>query len=108
MFMTVGERVSGTYCGTLLSRERLGLEEAEEGQALWVNVRLEAFDRDDAVLRRDVIPVRREPRGIMLEESPASPPRLPISVEVRSIEATPGAEDRRSCCFAPGPAPACC
>jgi hypothetical protein len=61
---------------------------------------------EDAVLRRLDVPRRCETRGALPMPSPIKPPRLPISVEVRSIDMTPGAADRRSCPAGPPPSPA--
>jgi hypothetical protein len=52
---------------------------------------------EDAVLRRLDVPRRCEARDALPMPSPMRPPRLPISVDVRSIDMTPGAADRRSC-----------
>lgn len=95
---TVGESVSGTYWGMLFSRDRRVALGATDGNGLWVDVLFEAFDRDEAVERRDVAPPRRGTR-CMLGNPKLSVPRpltLPISVPTLSIEATPGAEERCS------------
>jgi hypothetical protein len=50
------------------------------------------FERDDAIDSREVAPPLRGARGTFgISGSEAKPPRLPISVDVRSIEATAGA-----------------
>jgi hypothetical protein len=62
---------------------------------------------EEAVLRRLDAPRRCEARGALPMPSPIRPPRLPISVDVRSIDMTPGpTEERRSCLAGPPPSPA--
>jgi hypothetical protein len=62
---------------------------------------------EDAVLRRLDVPRRCEARGALLPmPSPMRPPRLPISVDVRSIDMTPGAADKKFCPAGAPPSPA--
>jgi hypothetical protein len=116
MFIMVSESVSGTYCGTLgiggMGSRVIECRAADEdeGHCRWcLLVWLEWFDSDEAVLRRLDAPRRCGARGTLPkpDESPVRPTTLPISVEVRSMDMTPGpAEDRRSCLAGPAPSPA--
>ena len=95
MFIVVGESVSGTYCGTFESRgtERRGAEE-EEGYCRWcLLVPLELLESEEAVDNLLDAPRRCSARGLlpMPDMSPVMPARLPISVDVRSMDMTPGA-----------------
>jgi hypothetical protein len=104
----VGERVSATYCGPDGSRieERRGAEE-EEGYCRWcLLARLEVPDIEDVVDSLLLAPRRCGARGTLPrpERSPVRPTTLPISVDVRSMDMTPGADARRSCLSLP----ACC
>lgn len=91
--MTVGERVSGTYCGTLALLV-IGCRAPDEcgGHGCWLKLRLdsrrELFESEEAVDIRDVAPLRRPTRGTLGMLSGASyamPPRSPVSVDVRSM-----------------------
>jgi hypothetical protein len=53
---------------------------------------------DDAVLRRLDVPRRCEARGALPMPSPMRPPRLPISVDVRSIDMTAGGAEGADRC----------
>ena len=62
-FITVGDRVSGMYCGTPLwlspFAERGGPEDAD-GQCWWLeDALLDVFDWDEQVLKRELAPARR-------------------------------------------------
>lgn len=101
----MGESVSATYCGPDGSRieERLGADE-DEGHCRWcLLARLELPDMDEAVESLLLAPRRCGARGTlpMPERSPVRPTTLPISVVVRSMDMTPGADARRSCLSAP-------
>jgi hypothetical protein len=103
--MMVGERVSATYCGPEGSRieVRRGAEE-DEGHCRWcLLAQLEVPDIDDAVESLLLAPRRCGALGTlpMPETSPVRPTTLPISVEVRSMDMTPGADARRSCLSVP-------
>lgn len=103
--MMVGERVSATYCGPDGSRieVRRGAEE-DEGHCRWcLLARLDVPDIDEVVESLLLASRRRGARGTlaMPEMSPIRPTTLPISVEVRSMDMTPGADARRSCLSAP-------
>ena len=105
MCMTVGESVSAPYCGVLVSRvmERRAAVE-EEGHCRWcLLARLELFESEDAVERRLEAPLRCGGRGALLMpgRSPVRPTIFPISVEVRSIDMTPGPADERRSGFPP-------
>lgn len=106
IFIIVGESVSATYCGPESSRleDRRAADE-DEGYCRWcLLARLELFDNDEAVESRLDAPRRCGARGMlpMPDKSPVMPTTLPISVDVRSIDITPGAaDDRRS--DVPGP-----
>lgn len=94
ILITVGESVSATYWGMLVSLECRVPAEAVEGQWRWRGAfRLEVllWD-DDAMDRREFAPLRRDPRGRFdMSGSVEKAPRFPISVDVLSIEATEGA-----------------
>ena len=82
---------------------RRGAEE-DEGHCRWcLLVRLEVPDMEEAVESLLLAPRRCGARGTlpMPERSPVRPMTLPISVEVRSMDMTPGADARRSCLSAP-------
>jgi hypothetical protein len=78
---------------------RCGAEE-EEGHCRWcLLVRLELPDMEEAVESLLLAPRRCGARGPLPtpERFPVRPTRLPISVEVRSMDMTPGADARGSC-----------
>lgn len=101
MVIIVGESVSATNCGAWCSLvvERRAAEE-DEGYCRWcLLARLELLERDDAVERRLDAPHLCGARAAlpMPGKSPDKPTTLPISVEVRSMDMTPGpADERRS------------
>jgi hypothetical protein len=111
MFIMVGESVSGTYCGIGGGSSRVieprAADEDEGRCRCFLFAGLEQLDMEEAVLRRLDAPRRCEARGTVPMPSSIRPPRLPISVDVRSIDMTPGpAEERRSCLVRPPPSPA--
>jgi hypothetical protein len=106
MFITVGERVSAMYCGMFCSRpmEYRGAEDDEGYRGWCLLVRPEWLDTDEVV---DILldaPRRCALPGMLLTPDMrfVRPWRLPISVEVRSIDVTPGpADEKRSDLGAP-------
>lgn len=76
----------------LCSRECRVPAEAVECHWWWRGpVRFEVLECDEAIDSREVAPPLRGARGTFgMSGSTAEPPRLPISVDVRSIEATAG------------------
>ena len=68
--------------------------------------RRDLLECDEHVDMREAAPLRGAARGTLGmfdEASKAMPPRLPSSVDVRSMLATPGAEEKRSLRLEGGP-----
>jgi hypothetical protein len=100
MSMRVGERVSATYWGPDASRDEGRIADDDEGHFRYcLFARLEVPDMEEAVDSLLLTLLRDGARGMVSPpgRSPVRPARLPISVVVRSIDMTPGADKGRSC-----------
>jgi len=104
MFMSVGDRVSATYWGPMGGGSRvLDQRAAEDDDGHWrwcLLARLEWLETEEAVESLLEAPRRcgaRDRLPMPADSPPVRPTTLPISVDVRSIDMTPGpAAERRS------------
>lgn len=103
--ITAGERASVTYGGPGGSRvDDLRGADEDEGHCRWCLLAgLEVPDMDEAMESLLLAPRRCGARGTPPKPgpSPEAPMMFPISVEVRNMDMTPGADARDSCLSAP-------